>query len=177
MAVNRKLMVRGERFGCTVLRLAAAATLVLLVLGATLEAARAEPTPGGPGMSKDDFATYCRTVGGRVVDLGDIMRCDYPPDRGGAVICSWSLNQCWNIKSTFSKDMLWEFDGQLPELPADLPPFYPDPDVDPSGTHGDVGGGVAVDSGGTTGGTRPIQVRSTATSGTIVVLDEDDDRR
>ena len=159
---------RGERSGRTVLRLAAAAMLVLLGLGATIQVAGAA-VAGTPG-TKDDFILGCRAGGGRVVDLGDIVRCD-EPDLKSSLICSWSLNQCWVVEFTFSEEMGWLFSGTQP----DLPPLYPDPDVQPSGTHGEVGGGVAADDGETSGASRPVRVGPATTTGTILALDEDDD--
>jgi hypothetical protein len=74
------------------------------------------------------------------------------------------------VDFTFSEEMQWMMSGTQP----DLPPLYPDPDVQPSDTHGQVGGDAADDS-ETPVDSEPAQVRPTTTTGTVSELDEDED--
>jgi hypothetical protein len=156
MAATSVLTGRNERFGRAALRIAAAAMLVLLVLGATMQAAGAETTTTPITESKDEFIKKCKAAGGTIMEgagptAGEVT-CTRQ-DKGTSTTCNFNYWYCTT---------------------GPIPGFYPDPNLQTSTTHGTVGGGVAT-GGGTSSGQGSTTVRpQTAKPGTIVVLDDDD---
>ena len=127
-------IARLGRHGWTALRFAAAAIVVLVVLGATLGTAGAEKTRyPTQGMTKDRFVKACGITGGELTVSGATTRCTW--GKGHDEACNWATKKCTGRS----------------------PGFYPSPEhhtfIDL--THGEVGGGVAENpTGGGTGGGR-----------------------
>lgn len=152
MATNLGGMGRRDRFGGAALRCAAAAGLVLLVLGATLRAAGAETRTHPVLQTKEQFIANCKLSGGTVMEgdgeLAGIVWCQLGPDR--SIECNFNY---WYCTITTS--------------------FYPGEQS--STTHGTVGGGAATDDGEAAGGQEPLVVtRTTTKPGTVLVLDDDE---
>jgi hypothetical protein len=120
--------------GRAALRCAAAAIVVLVVLGATLGTASAQTDRyTTKGMTRDRFIKACETARGDLVVSGATTRCQWGKGRENA--CNWATKKCTS-----------RYPGLYPSL--EIRTFI-------SLAQGEMGGGVAEDpTGGGTGGGR-----------------------
>ena len=117
---------RLARYGQAALRCAAAAMVVVVVLGATLGTADAKTVYNRLQITRAQYVKYCTGGGGTVEHNGSSTKCDF----GGGTYtnCNFQSKKCSHR----------------------TPGLYPSPEFQNfiDLTHGDLGGGDAVDSAG-----------------------------
>lgn len=157
----------GERFGRVAVRLVGACIVAVLVLGMTLEAAGAQPSPPS---YQNAFNQACRAHGGTTKRVRSrVVRCTLPD--GSAVTCNFNYDPpvcAWAL--TASEGGVFDPAGGLVLDPGEAAP---------SGPAAPVSNGVATTDGAEPSGDSTVVVGThvAAAGGLIVLTEEDDDQR
>jgi hypothetical protein len=147
---DRMVGGRCGRFGPRTARLVAAAMLVLLVLGATMDAAGASQT--GRSLPQRTFVKNCQNSGG-TVSVG-------AEDNKGAAVCTWrnADGTVTEVACEFTGAYLWHCTGQTRLTSGQG-----------STKHGELGGSVVADGTLTT-----VRRAQAVTVGVVLVLDDEE---